>query len=581
VSITDTLTQADKDVIYERLEKNRAEARIIDAREKYEGSLSEFVRAAWPSIDSAEYQPSFVVDAMCDHLECVTFGDIRRLLINVPPRCSKTSIVSILYPAWVWARSEISFWSGPQVKFLCASFNNALSLESSTKSRRLINSRWFQTYWPDKIIFEPDQNTKTSFMNTAGGARVATSVQSNVLGLGYDIGIADDLNKVEKDEIESDDERQAVKNFWSEFSSTRMNNPKLSAIIGVQQRLHQSDMSGLILDGEDEYVHLMVPMRYDETRHCVTVKLFDDEGPWEDPRGEVARRVGYDGQLMWPERFGEREVRSLETKLGPFLAAGRLQQLPTPKGGGIIKREWWQPWNEEEAMKYGLEWSGAHKDYPPFSLVVGSLDTAYKEKEENDYNAMTVWGIWIDRNKNRRAMLVYAWNKRLPLHGKVVSAWPGEAKVNFEQRQKESWGLVELVADTCKRYKVRRLLIEDKSRGIDVANEINRLYARDSWGVELINPVGDKVSRAHSVVPMFTDDMVWAPKLRWSDDLVIQQCTLFPKADHDDLVDTVTQFLQWARENELLIRGDEASAALEDEMAYKPPVQSVAQQYGV
>jgi len=198
-------------------------------------------------------------------------------------------------------------------------------------------------------------------MNTFGGARVATSVQSNVLGLGYDIGIADDLNKVEKEQIESEDERQAVKNFWSEFSSTRMNNPKLSSIIGVQQRLHQSDMSGLILDGEEDYVHFMVPMRYDETRHCVTVRLPHSRNrkPWEDKRT-------LDGELMWPERFGESEVRALETKLGPWLAAGRLQQMPAPKGGGIIKREWWQPWDQEEAMRYGLEWAGARKEFPEF-----------------------------------------------------------------------------------------------------------------------------------------------------------------------------------------------------------------------
>ena len=79
-----------------------------------------------------------------------------------------------------------------------------------------------------------------------------------------------------------------------------------------------------------------------------------------------------------------------------------------PKGGGIIKREWWQPWDEEEARRYGLEWNGALKEYPLFSLVVGSLDTSYGERQENDYNALTIWGVWIDRNKNRRAMLMIA-----------------------------------------------------------------------------------------------------------------------------------------------------------------------------
>lgn len=576
LNFIDSLTPEQREK-YEQYHQGMA---LIEQRELYEESLLEFVKGAWSSIDGSEFQPSWVIDAMCDHLENVTYGNIKRLLINVPPRCSKTSIVSIIYPTWVWARSQINFTSGPQVKFLCASYNQDLTLEASTKSRRLIASPWFQKYWPNKIVFHSDQNTKTDYGNTFGGARRSTSVKGSLLGLGGDILIADDLNKVGKEDIiESDEERNEVRSFWSEFSSTRLNNPKKSAIIGVQQRLHQSDMSGLIIQGDEEYVHLMIPMRYDPERHFPTIKLpqYIDDSVWEDPRKYTGE------ELMWPERFGEKEVRSLEAKLGPFMASGRLQQMPTPKGGGIIKSDWWQLWNKKEAASYGLEYNnepGAFKEYPPFDLVVGSLDTAYGQKEENDYSAMTVWGIWKDKNKNRRGMLVHAWQKRLPLHGRILPVMEGEPAVNFRERQKAEWGLIELIADTCKRYQVRRLLIEDKTRGRDVAEEINRLYERSQWGVELMNPVGDKVSRGHSVVPMFTDGMIWAPELKWSQ-MVIDQCALVPKSDHDDLYDTVTMFLHWARENLILIRGDEMSALLEDEQAYRPRQQSISEQYGV
>ena len=177
-------------------------------------------------------------------------------------------------------------------------------------------------------------------------------------------------------------------------------------------------------------------------------------------------------------------------------------------------------------------------------------------------------------------MLMFAWAKRLPLHGKVVSAKPGETKVAFQDRQKREWGLVEWIADTCKRYKVTRLLIEDKTRGRDVAQELTRLYAREDWGVQLLPVVRDKVSRAHSAVPVFTDNAIWAPQTKWSD-LVLVECANFPKGAHDDLLDTTTQWIIWARENGILIRADEASAALEDEMRYKPQTASVAEQYGV
>jgi predicted phage terminase large subunit-like protein len=355
------------------------------------------------------------------------------------------------------------------------------------------------------------------------------------------------------------------------------------------QRLHTKDISGLILDGEEKFVHICLPMRFDERRRSVTVVLprdqvdefgnsipEDEQVPWSDPRT-------YPGELMWPERFSEKEVRRIETNLGPVLASGRLQQRPVPAGGAIIKRDWWQEWNQEEAAKYGLEWydeKGRLKEFPEFELVIGSLDTAFGEKEENDYSAMTVWGVWMDRNRNPRVMLAYAWAKRLPLHGEEVEQKPGEAKVNYEQRKRAAWGLVELVADTCKKYKVTRLLIENKARGYDVAKEINRLYAREKWGVELINPVKDKVARAHSVVPIFADGVVWAPDLQWADD-TITQIEEFPKGDHDDLLDASVQAILWLRDNGILVRGEEVTAQLEDEATYVPPRTSVADMYNV
>lgn len=553
---------------------------FLKEREDYEDSLAAFFQGAWSSIDSAEYQPSWAIDALCDHLEAVTLGHIPRLLINFPPRCSKTSVTSVAWPAWTWARSQKSFWSGTGVKFLCASYGANLALNISNTTRRLIDSPWYQERWGDRVQILEDQDAKVRFDIEGGGSRQATSVGGSLLGLGGDILVIDDPHNTETEKkVETDADRVKVQSWWKELSSTRLNSPKQSAIVVVMQRLHQGDLSGVILkdmenDGED-WVHLMLPMRHDTTRHCVTVQLpqYDDEEPWEDPRVE-------EGELLWPERFGETEIARIESRLGPYMAAGRLQQRPVPKGGSIIMRDWWQLWDQTEAQKYGLEWTAGRKEFPHCELVVASLDTSMGEKEENDFNALTVWGIFQDRGKNRRAMLMFAWAKRLKLHGKLIEARPGEARVNFEARQREEFGLIEWVADTCKRYRVRRLLIENKTRGRDVANEINRLYMRENWGVELLEPVGDKVSRTHAIVPMFTDNGIWAPNTKWAE-AVISQSEMFPRDDHDDLHDTVTMFLGWARSNGILQMADEMSAALRDEAAYQPPLQSVAAQYGV
>jgi predicted phage terminase large subunit-like protein len=562
--------------------KNKIEAyTIAEERERCQEYLRDFVEAAWPYIDSSPFQSCWAVDAMCDHLEAVVLGHIPRLLINIPPRCAKTKTVSVMFPSWVWTRThDISSLSGPQAKFLCSSHSDKLALDSSNEFRRLVSSDWYQKRWP--LEFMRDQNTKGHMDNVLGGSRKSTSVRGSVLGQGGQYIIGDDLNDTEKkgdkSAVETGADREAAKNHWNELRSTRRNDPREGhfAVINVQQRVHEEDVSGSWLDSDEDIVHLCIPMRHDPARHCVTVKLpqYDSDQPWEDPRPRNSE------DLMWPERFGEFEVHGLEKALGPYLAAGRLQQMPTPKGGGIIQSDWWLPWDKIEANKYGLEWGNGVRDLPHMELVVASLDTAYKEKEENDFNALTVWGIFLDINRNRRAMLMYAWKRRLPLHGKVVTALPGELPIAFKQRKEEAWGLVELIADTCKRYNVKRLLIEDKSRGHDVANELRRIYTRDNWGVQLVNPVGDKVSRAHSIVPLFTDNAIYAPNTAWAQS-VINECASFPKGSFDDQVDSTTQFLNWARENSILERVDEASAALEEMATFKHRQKSVAEEYGV
>ena len=213
-------------------------------------------------------------------------------------------------------------------------------------------------------------------------------------------------------------------------------------------------------------------------------------------------------------------------------------------------------------------------------MVVGSVDTAYGEKEENDYSAMTVWGIWLDRAKNRRAMLMYAWAKRLPLHGRPISIMNGEPEDVYKGRKLKAMGLVETIADSCARYKVQRLLIENKTRGVDVANELRRLYARNDWGVELTNVQKDKVARTHSIVPLFTDNAIWAPNTQWAQN-AIDQSAQFPKGAHDDIHDTITQALNWMRENQLLVRADEEENMRIDEMTYQPKKRGVTELYGL
>jgi predicted phage terminase large subunit-like protein len=489
----------------------------------YEDSLYEFLKAGWRYIDPNPFVDNWHLKAIAEHLKAVQTGEIKRLIINQPPRTSKSSML-VAFDPWVWAQQkEISDTSGPGVQFLHASYAQTLSIRDSVKTRRLIESPWYQRYWGDKVQITTDQNTKIRFDNAQGGYRLATSVGGTLTGEGGSIIIIDDPHNAM--EAESEAVRNNTLEWFDNSLSTRLNNPRTGAIILVMQRLHEDDLTGHILssDAGQDWVHLMLPMRYEADRAAM---LYPNAIGWEDPR-EV------EGELLTPERYDEESVVRLERQLGPFGAAGQLQQRPEPKGGGILKREWWMDWDKE--------------NYPQVQFVVASVDTAYTTKEENDFSAMTVWGIFEDDNEVPRAMLMNAWRAKLELHE-----------------------LVEKIAATNKKFKVDHMLLENKAAGISVAQEIRRVYGYEDWGVQLVDPKGqDKVARAYSVQHLLADELVYAPlNFSWAD-MVVTECAAFPKAKHDDLVDTVTQALRYFRTTGMLTRGSERTAELADSLAFK------------
>ena len=163
-------------------------------RVECETSLYEFVQRAWKYVDPSPFTHGWPLEAMCEHLEAVVDGDIRKLLINIPPRCGKSSIVSVCFPAWVWTQRSISATSGPQVPLLHASYAMSLAMRDSVKTRRLIESPWYQKLWGSRFQLVGDQNTKGRFQNTSRGERLITAVDARVTGEGGNIIVVDDPN---------------------------------------------------------------------------------------------------------------------------------------------------------------------------------------------------------------------------------------------------------------------------------------------------------------------------------------------------------------------------------------------------
>jgi predicted phage terminase large subunit-like protein len=290
---------------------------ITVERELAKRSLAGFVRMVWPLLEpNSELKWGWSLDAICDHLEAVTSGDIRRLLMNVPPGCMKSLLTGVIWPAWEWGPKGL-----PGNRFMGTAHKETLAVRDNLKCRRLIQSDWFQKRWPIKLT--SDQNAKTKFENEFTGFRESMAFTS-ITGSRADRVILDDPLSV--DHANSEADLQAAELTFTEALPSRVNNEK-SAIVVIMQRLHERDTSGIILKRELGYVHLCLPMRFEADRRCSTVIGFTD------PRT-------YDGELLFPERFSEEGVCELERTLGSYAAAGQLQQRPAPRDGGMFKRAW-------------------------------------------------------------------------------------------------------------------------------------------------------------------------------------------------------------------------------------------------
>lgn len=536
-----------------RLRRLASAIQALKAKEEAESlqaSLTRFTQGAWPNLERKKYLHNWHIDAIAEHLQAVQDRQIKRLIINVPFRTMKSTLVNVAWPAYIWAND-------PGHQFLCGSHAEKLAARDNLKHRRLVTSPWYQARWGNKFSLTGDQNQKMRFENDKGGYRIGFGMTSGITGDGGDTIIIDDPH--DRDKAQSELERERALETFDQSVITRLNDPDHSAIVVIMQRLHEEDLSGhLIANSDDDWEHLMLPMEYDPGRHCVTSIGFSDPRGSDDAGDPLpeADRSEREGELLWPNRFSAPTVAALKKTLGPYGASGQLQQMPTPAGGGLLKREYWQLWEDEK--------------YPAFEYVLASADTAYTEKEENDPTGFSIWGVFRDKLDQPRVMLMWAWAKHCELHGKVLEKRPDETKMAFDRRSMPTWGLVEWIAYSCRRFRVDRLLIESKASGLSVAQEMNRLYRQDGWSIELVKPEGDKVARAHSVEPTFAAGLVYAPDAEWAEKM-ISQAEAFPKGKHDDLVDSATQALRWLRMQGLIAHNFEVSAELRESMMHRSP----------
>jgi predicted phage terminase large subunit-like protein len=513
------------------------------------GGFIKFVRYFWDVLEpDTPFVDGWVIQAIALHLEAVAFGEMNRLLVNVPPGSAKSLLSSVFFPLWVWAALE-----RPGARFLCVSYAAALPERDNRRMLNLALSPRFQQLYGKafkltKMGEELIENDKTGFKQAAG-------IGGTVTGRRGDFLIYDDPNNVA--DIESDVMREGAARNFLETASNRLNDMVNSAIIVIQQRSHQNDVSGTILEGGLPYVHLCVPALHELLRACST--YLEDELFWEDPRTE-------EGECYWPEKMPPEAIQTA-MDMGDFAFAGQYQQRPEPRGGGILKREYWKDWDPEPNPRTG------RREYPVCDFVVASLDPAFTAKDKNDPSGFTIWGAFQTKKGERGAILIDAFAKRLELAGPPIERHPGETDMDFRARTEGEWGLIETVYDRCKRYKVNVLLVENKGSGLSVIQAMEKLFIRRNFQIQAVDTRGlNKEARVNTVQPEFAGGYIYAPLTKDFAKMVMNQCAVFPRGSHDDLVDSTTQAIYFLRSNGFLERREEQFLSREDAMKkYKQP----------
>lgn len=499
-------------------------------------NLRKFVKRVWPLIDPKPYVEAWHIDAICDHLAYVAIGDIQNLMINIGPRMTKSSVVSVAFPAWMWTDEE-----NAGIQFLCGSYAKDLAEGDALKMRRIIESAWYQARYPHLILLG-DQNKADDFRNTLGGYRQSISVGGRTTGMGGDIQILDDAHNAAT--IEHDAVRKAAVHWHDNAWRSRVNDPNKARRIYCGQRTHDGDVYGHVLGREEKrWVHLNLPMEFDESRRCVTYRN-KGEGNYGEPIFRDPRTKP--NALMCPERFDEKAATAEKEAIPARTWNSQYNQQPEGKGGVILKRKWWRKW---EWPEWHPEYRKKERPLPEILQVIQAYDTAFEESEQDSYTVRTTWGLFEHADTVRMT------------NGQTRELPPKINGILLERRKwRPSFGeLRDDAIDSCKQFNPDRVLVEKKASGHSLVQELRK----KDVPVRAIKIQGDLVYRAHMAALPLEKGSIWYISRNWSKDL-IEECAKFPNVDFNDQVASCVIAWQYMRRfMDLQIEDDEDTEELE------------------
>lgn len=363
-----------------------------------EMSLKEFVERGWRIIEPATpLELNWHHELILEHLELAFKRQIKRLVINVPPRSLKSILTSVLWPAWGWTRAPWSRW-------MFTSYSQSLATEFSTRRRRVIKDDWYQSQWGKFVNLALDQDMKTEFENTQTGKMQSTSTGGTTTGKGADYIVMDDPQNPKM--AESEAERKSTNDFYTNTLLSRLNNKKTDVMVLVQQRLHAEDTTSLVLK-EGGWEHVCVQARA-QARKIYSFPI------------SKKKAVVKEGEYLQTGREGPVEYEKLRKGMGERTHDAQYQQIPTSETGNIWKRHYWNFYSVLPKA---------------FDFVLQSWDMTFTDTSGSSFVSGQVWGMLGSKKyllDEVHAQLNYPNSKRAMLS--LVAKWPSTRAILVEDK---------------------------------------------------------------------------------------------------------------------------------------------------
>ena len=451
-------------------QKLKLELRLaqLQKNEACQNHFLPFVKAMWPEFITGKHHK-----IISQKLERVANGDLKRLIINMPPRHTKSEFASFLFPAWMMGRN-------PRMKIIQATHTTELAVNFGRKTKNLIDSDDYKEVFPN-VKLAADSKASGRWDTSNGGMYYAVGVGSNLAGRGGDLVIIDDPH--------SEQTAMSLNGFddaWEWYTGgPRQRLQPGGSIVLVQTRWSEKDMTGQLLRS------MAKDPLADQWEVVELPALFNDDKP------------------CWPEYWSFDDLSAVRASIPPSKWNAQYQQNPTGDENAIIRREWWKKWER--------------KVVPNLQYVIQSYDTAFSKRETSDFSAITTWGVFYPEE----------------------SGTPGLILLDSQKGRWDFPELKEVALDQYKYWDPDTVIVEAKASGMPLTHELRNM------GIPVVNFTpskgNDKVTRVHSVSPLFEAGMVWAPDETFADEL-IEEVAAFPNGEYDDLVDSMTQALMRYRQ---------------------------------